>query len=168
MSGLADYEPRTPQELARDVDEVVEARLAEIVPGYSDVVDGDEIPYLFARFEVVNRYSDADSALVHEGSVYVRLDQGPIEVETGRPSFDLARFEEALPRGTEAVLFLNDITEQVKREIDAIPAGAHVAGAPMDGVLLNVCGRLVGGKDDLSEPWSRYETLADVKAALKG
>lgn len=166
MAGIADYGARTPLQLMTQVDAVVAATLTEISEGYTTKVDGDAIPYLVATFRVSTKYTD-HAELVHGGSIYLRLDQGPIEVESGEPSFELDDFQRALPVGTETVLFLNDVSDEIgTAQIEVLPAGAQLAGAPMDGVLLDDCGTLVGGKDDLHDSWAALKTLDDLKAVL--
>lgn len=164
--GAYDYEPRTPAQALAESDLVVVATLVRIVDGFEQRDDGDRVPYLIAELSITERIGGRHPAAVPDDLLRMPIPQGSISVESGEPSFDLERFRSALPAGTRMLLFVNDATAEYDSPPPTLPEGTRLYGGRPDGVLVDNCGVLVGGHDDLMGAWRSHRTLGDLRADL--
>lgn len=164
--GAYDYEPRTPAEALAASDLVVGATLVRIVDGFDQRDDGDRVPYLVAELAITERIGGRHPDAVPGGVLRMPISQGPISVESGEPSFGIEQFRRSLPEGTRMLLFVNDATAEYDSPPPALPPGSRLYGGRPDGVLVDSCGVLVGGHDDLRGAWRSYRTLDELRAAL--
>ncbi|WP_418062057.1 hypothetical protein [Pimelobacter simplex] len=165
--GAYDYEPRTPAEALAASDLVVVAELVRIVDGFDQRDDGDRVPYLVAELAITERIGGRHPDAVPDGVLRMPISQGPVSVESGEPSFGIERFRRSLPAGTRMLLFVNDATADYDSPPPALPPGTRLYGGRPDGVLVDSCGALAGGHDELLGAWRSYRTLDDLRAALR-
>lgn len=164
--GAYDYEPRTPARALAESDLVIVATLVRIVDGFDQRDDGDRILYLIAELSITERIGGRHPTAAPDDLVRMPIPQGSISVESGEPSFGLERFRSALPAGTRMLLFVNDATAAYDSPPPTLPEGTRLYDGRPDGVLVDNCGVLVGGHDDLMGAWRSYRTLDDLRAAL--
>lgn len=173
---IHDYDPvRTPQEYAEQAGLVVRARLSRVLEGFAVDHGTDRRHHLVVEFAVTDVIRGDEPDLVRNGSLYVVIDQGPSAAGTGLPAAGIETFRRALPAGTDAILFVsrfepayfNDSAITEIPEVPAMPPGAPLVGAGIQGMVLDDCGALVGGHEDLAGPgWTRFTTLDQLQAAL--
>lgn len=153
LGGTADFQPMSPAELLAEADLVVEVVLESIGPG--DRGRG-QLPFVVGELRATEVFVDRASVVPQDGSLRLRIGQGPFRGGTGRPVYPVAHFRQALPAGTRMVVFSNG------------PGRDDLLDTYWQGLLLDDCGVLVGGKEPLIGGWTSYRTLDDLTAFLRG
>ena len=153
LGGIADFQPMSPAELLAEADLVVEVVLEGISPG--DPARG-ELPYVVGELRASEVYVDRAGVVPVDGALRLRIGQGPYRGATGKPVYPVAHFRQALPAGTRMVVFSEG------------PARGDLLDTYWQGLLVDDCGVLVGGKEPLVGEWASYRTLDDLTAFLRG
>lgn len=153
LGGLADFQPMSPGELLAEADIVVEGVLEGISPG--EPARG-ELPYVVGELRATEVYVDRAGVVPADGALRLRIGQGPYRGDTGRPVYPVAHFRQALPAGTRMVVFSDG------------PGPGGLLDTYWQGLLVDDCGVLVGGKEPLLGEWTSYRTLDDLTAFLRG
>lgn len=167
---LADYEPsRSPAALIRDIDPDLIA-LGEVV----NIVDGALVPVepdvdQYVALEIALRDVVRDR-LRPTGSetVYVLAYQGPRSNEDGKPLAGLDDWRKAVPAGTPVALMASPWMPPQATLSRDLPTDAVVVGTGMQGLVLDACGTLAGGFDQLSgSGWTALETMDDLAMEVR-
>ncbi|HVK29009.1 MAG TPA: hypothetical protein VM575_11755 [Nocardioides sp.] len=153
LGGIADFQPMSPEELRAEADLVAEVVLEGISPGDRA---GGELPFVVGELRTAEVFVDRSDVVPADGALRLRIGQGPYRGSTGEPAYQVEHFRQAVPVGTRMVVFADD------------PGPDGLLDTYWQGLLVDDCGVLVGGKEPLIGAWTSYRSMDDLMTFLRG
>lgn len=171
-SVMYDYEPvPDPVTYARRplVDMVVSGTVTTVLEGPSlpDLTGEDPQHVVVLKIAVDDILAAGDTSRIQDGYIYLLAPQGPIGSETLKPIRGLDDWNKQIPTGTKVTAFVGEPGKHLKGALTGEWAKTLPVAAGSQGLIIETCGKLVGGFDDLAGPgWTEYDSLSDLGLAL--